>query len=559
MRRTDAVTALVALTLLGGSGCASAPTGRVRFDNADPVWTVNDRRPMPPPAEREYLRNTMALETLLRRPVIDTLRVPEEPRALNVNALGEVPDSTWFTNRVGLTPGDVARGPGDGSGPDLSEPLRVLRSKKGGAQPGFLVEDIRGDRYILKFDHPLHPEMETGADVVVQRLLWAVGYHVPQDSVILFRREDLVVAEGATRKTPAGRKIPLTEADVDDTLAPVPKTDGGRWRGLVSKFLRGVPAGGYAMRGTRPDDPNDLVPHQHRRDLRGQWIFFAWLAHTDVKEDNGLDMWIEDPPGSGTGHLVHYLVDFGKGLGSKGLGVNNTQDTFGHQLDFRLFWKSLLSFGLWQRPWEESIRPDIEGVGRFDVEHLDPSHFRTSLPWTPFWRADRFDAFWAAKILMDLTPAHIAAAVDQGRYSDPRAREYLVRTLVGRQRKLGRYWFRRVNPLGRLQVERVEAGWRLCGTDLLLAHGLAQAGHDTRYDLTAWDRDGEPLGWRRTPEPTGDGRVCVDLPRPPGDVDGYTMIVWKTRRADGALPPTVIHLARRPRDGVLRVIGLYRR
>lgn len=554
------------LTLLVGGlapACASDGASRVRFENRDPVWAVDDTRPMAQPPEREYLRNTMAFQTLLRKPVVDTLSVPAPRRAMNVNALGEVPDSTWFTNRIGrhpLTPEDVARGPGTGEGPARSEPLRVVRAKKGGAQPGFLVKDARGDLYILKFDGAKRPELETGADAVVQRLLWAVGYHVPEDHVIHFDRDDLVVAADATRDDALGQEVALTGEDLDETLALVPRSiDGARWRGLVSKFLDGVPVGGYAMAGTRPGDPNDRVPHEHRRDVRGQKVFFAWLAHTDVKEDNTLDMWVEHAPGSGRGHLIHYLVDFGKGLGAKGLGPNNVQDTYGYQLDARLALASLFTLGIWRRPWESAVTPDLRGVGRFDVEHFDPARFHTSLPWVPHWRMDRFDGFWAAKILVRLRREHIRAAVDQGRYSDPRTREYLEETLVGRQRKLARYWFGRVNPIDRLRVEEGPEGWRLCAADLLLAHALADVAGRTRYELSAWGWDGESLGWSRDMEAPPDGRVCVDGPPLPEVRDGYAIVSWTTRRGDEALPPTEVHVARARDDGRLRIVGIHRR
>ena len=43
--------------------------------------------------------------------------------ARNVNTLGEVPDSSWFTNRIGRRPmtiEEIVRGPNTGDGPDTS-------------------------------------------------------------------------------------------------------------------------------------------------------------------------------------------------------------------------------------------------------------------------------------------------------------------------------------------------------------------------------------------------------------------------------------------------------
>jgi len=45
----------------------------------------------------------------------------------------------------------------------------------------------------------------------------------------------------------------------------------------VSRLLEGKPIGGPPFTGTRPDDPNDRIPHEQRRDLRGLASIFAWL------------------------------------------------------------------------------------------------------------------------------------------------------------------------------------------------------------------------------------------------------------------------------------------
>ena len=42
-----------------------------------------------------------------------------------------------------------------------------------------------------------------------------------------------------------------------------------------------------------------------RLTTRGLRVFGAWLNHTDMKDDNALDMYVG-------GHLEHYLVDFGE-------------------------------------------------------------------------------------------------------------------------------------------------------------------------------------------------------------------------------------------------------
>lgn len=272
--------------------CATAG-GSVRFENRDPVWRVADRHPIPKPDEREQVFTDLFV-ALFRAPILDGLSFPGFERAENINSLGEVPDSTWWTNRIGvrsMSPREVAFGPGGGERPAL--PFTILRTKIGGAMPGFLVEDANGVKYVFKFDLTEAPEVESAADVIAARLLWAIGYNVPDDQVVYFDREDLSLAEDAVREDAVGEEIPLEDGHVDEVLEQIADPDDeGKWRGLVSRFVEGETIGGYPMKGTRSDDPNDRVDHEDRRDLRAHGVFFAWLDQTDTKEANTLDTWI---------------------------------------------------------------------------------------------------------------------------------------------------------------------------------------------------------------------------------------------------------------------------
>ena len=132
-----------------------------------------------------------------------------------MNRLGEVPNSTWFTNRIGLfplPPSALELGPNERRGPSHEAPWKVVGAKNQGVTPGFTIEDATGQRYLIKFGPVTAPVAPTAAAVVSQRLFWAAGYWVPQDEVVHFRPEDLVLAEGVEVRDESGEKRPMAQA-----------------------------------------------------------------------------------------------------------------------------------------------------------------------------------------------------------------------------------------------------------------------------------------------------------------------------------------------------------
>ena len=192
--------------------------------------------------------------------------------AKNVNSFGEVPNSSWFTNRIGMypmTPEEVARGPNTALGPSQDGQWIVTRGKTQGAMPGFFIEDALGDAYIVKFDAPQGPEMSSAADIIVSRFFHAAGYNVPEDSIVYFDPKILKMSPDAKFVDKKGRKRRMTQSDLDEILRYPVREPDGRIRAFTSKLLIGKPIGPFAYSGTRSDDPNDIIPHQDRRELRG--------------------------------------------------------------------------------------------------------------------------------------------------------------------------------------------------------------------------------------------------------------------------------------------------
>jgi hypothetical protein len=557
MRWATSIERFLWLSAVFAGGCAPQVSA-LRFENRLPVWEVDDRAPIACPAELPS--DVLATQVRAgRATILYALSVPGPHRAEGINALGEVPDSAWFETRIGvrdLTPEEVARGPDDGPGP--VPPFVVEREKSSGMGIGVVVEDALGVRYIVKFDPLGYPELDTGTDPVVARLLWAVGYRVPADTVVLASRGDFVLADGAVHKLETGRESPMTQADLDALFARVAPTLDGGVRALMSRMIEGEPLGGYLPTGVREDDPNDRVPHEHRRDVRGQHAFFGWLGHSDVKEDNTLDVWVEEPAGSGRGHVLHYLVDFDKALGVKGARGRRPHEGWAHDFDEVYGPIALLTLGLYPMPWEAIPLPALRGVGRYEASHFRPGRFRATRAYPPFLYADRFDEYWAAKILARVGRAHIEAAVAQGRFTEAASREYLVDTIDARRLAIVRHWFGEVAPIDHFRALRGGGFELLCADDLLLQHQLEDVARETRYELEAFDYDARPLGFRRVVRGRPDGLVCADLPAPPPEHEGYLMVRYRLLRGDEATPSVVVHLARAEGTGALRVIGVDR-
>jgi hypothetical protein len=260
--------------------------------------------------------------------------------------------------------------------------------------------------------------------------------------------------------------------------------------------------------------------------------------------------------------VVHYLVDFGKSLGANA--TLPRYDPDGHAARVDLVWtaKSLATLGLVRRPWEGTYESHIDGVGRIDVEHFVPNGFNPQQPYRPFEFVDRLDGFWAAKLVMRFSPDHIRAAVEQGRFDDPRAIDYLTSVLVGRQQKLARYWFRQVSPLDRFALEAEGDRRRLCFSDLMVEYNLdPERTANTLWSARAYDFEGRSLSWSASASRAADtaGTACIaGFPFGRSHRE-YTIVRIAAHRHGRKLPPVDVHMARDPNTQQMRVIGISRK
>ncbi len=509
-----------------------------RFKDQPIVWRAADRADIPEPEVKDFYFVASALDWYAARRLTRTLELRDSEAAHNVNALDEVPDSTWFSNRIGVrkvTPEQAARGPSAAGAPHL--PLTVISGKPGGANPGFLAKDRDGRTFVVKFDTKENPEMQTATNTIVNRIFWTIGYNVPNDTIFWFGRQDVHIAPGAVAKDEMGRKKPFTSTHLSDTLAGAPRGSDGRYRATASEFVEGSPKGGVTPEGTRPDDPNDTIPHEHRRELRGLRIFAAWVNHTDMKEDNTLSTYVEH---GGRHYLVHYLVDFGEALGSHAAEKQRYEDGYEHWFDWHAQPKAALAFGLWVRQWEYLTETPWPSVGSFSANHFDPEGWSEAYPYWPFFETDTRDAYWAAKIIMRFDKDILTAIVREGQLSEDRAAKYLVDTLYERRSIIGKTYLEKVTPLDDFTIDSHE----LCAIDLSVHYDIVSAGllevlddkDEVRYDSLVGES----------------GRVCIPI----YDDDTYRVYRLRIRRRAATLPPLQIHFKGGNKPRILGIVRL---
>ena len=443
MKTTGRFAALVGGTLsLAAALTIASSAASPRFYEDDPIWHERDSEDASgmKPLEVDLF---VDLTTNLIGP-----RAVEAGRARNVNTVDEVPDSSWYTNRAGartLTADDMFTGPDTTKGPEPGT-WTVTSSKSDGVTPGFTVKDSKGQLWFLKFDPPGYRGMATGTEVAVTKLMWALGYNVAENHVAYMRREQLVIGAGAKFTPAGGTKRPMRQDDLDALLRRADREADGAYRIVASKALPGKPIGRIRFVDTRPDDPNDLVAHQDRRELRGYGVFAAWLNHVDAKAINSLDTLISE---KGTSYVRHHLLDFGSALGSGGVGPADYWEGEEYLVEPGDVLKQIASFGFAFPKWHRERFYEAPSIGRLPENNADfnPDAWKPRVPNQAFLHARADDKFWAAQKLMTLTTDLLRAAVRAGDFQDPASEEFLVRALAERRDAIGRAYLTAVNPI----------------------------------------------------------------------------------------------------------------
>lgn len=483
------------------------------FPNADPMLTDPDNQPFGPMPE-VYFSGLVAdgLDQSMLRPIANFFAVDPGREAFNVNARDQVPDSTWFTNRIGTPEGmsleDFVLGPCKGKKPlsNADGKWIVTGAKPNGENPGFPIKLADGRRFMLKFDGLKQQPRATAADVIVSKMYYAAGYSTPCNRVVYVDRNNLAISPKATVGDDK-----LAQHHLDVVFSKAMKMPDGRYRANASLFLPGRPLGPWKYEDTRDDDANDVVPHEDRREIRAAAVIASWVNHFDSREQNTLDMWMEVDSTTKRGYIQHHYIDFGDCFGSL-WEWDELSRRWGHTylLDPWHVLGDLFTFGFLNRPWDQaSFGKSGEVFAYFGSEPFNPDAWYNEYPNPAFSRLTERDAAWMARIISRMSDEYLAEVVKVGEFQ-PDIEAELLTILKYRRDKLLRRWFNKLAPLEHPVITTGPDGdVRVCMDDLAVTSGVSKP---RRYATAAYlGLEVKPTTAPRVSS-TPAGRVCVVLP-----------------------------------------------
>lgn len=518
----------IAWLALGVVGCASVP----RFPPREAMWHDLDLNDVSvpcraKPSEKDPNHVTCApdpyqspiiwdgADNMVFRPLAESFAFAAWGEAINVNSLDEVPDSSWFTNRESDADPDAdelslsACEKAQLLDPDTAADATWIidKGKPNGSSPGFRVNIAGKGKYLFKAEPKDQPEHPSAASVVGAAVYHVAGYNTSCEQIIYFKRSLLKLTPGLKTIPNFGDAKVFDQKALDKVLDDCPKRDG-LIRIQASAWLPGYLLGPFRYKGTRADDPNDVVPHENRRELRGGRMLAAWIDHFDAREQNSMDSWIvpkgEKNAEASRGHVVHYYLDTSDALGSE-WDWNEISRRLGYSYiaDWGQIVTDFVTLGIPTRPWDRvHLVRGREIFAYFDVDNFVPEEWKNEYPNPAFSRMTERDAAWMARILAHLTPGRVWQLAKMSDFTDPGAVVYLGNLLEGRLEKILARYLTRLSPIGDVHVE---GGDRLCGVDWAQRRSVREAAA-FRYAAQLSTGPDVPV------TPRERGAICATLP-----------------------------------------------
>ena len=216
---------------------------------------------------------------------------------------------------------------------------------------------------------------------------------------------------------------------------------------IASKATPGQPVGRIKFHGTRADDPNDVIPHEHRRELRGYFVFAAWLNHVDAKGINSLSTLVTE---NGRRFIRHYLLDFSSALGSASIRPREGWEGYEALVEEPgEIGKRALSLGFNIPVWRTQDYFESPSIGRLPRDHSiwNPEEWWPHITNAAFRHMRPDDTFWAATKLAAITDDMIRAAVAEGKFGDTTSEGFLAKAISDRRLRILQTFLPKVNPI----------------------------------------------------------------------------------------------------------------
>lgn len=201
--------------------------------------------------------------------------------------------------------------------------------------------------------------------------------------------------------------------------------------------------------------------------------------------------------------------------------------------------KELFTLGIYVTPDEKKATLVSPEIGIFSAEDFDPGDWKPSFQAMPFDNMTREDAYWATRVILSFSQDDVLNIVRTAEYTNPRATEYMFRTLMERRRLIAGHWLEDVNPISNFALDTKD-GVTLSFRDLRSDHDLAGPA-EYRYEIITNARRSE--------------KASVSTPRIPlGQIGGETQVrIWTVREKSSSNPVTV-YVQNKPAGG----FGIFR-
>jgi hypothetical protein len=524
--------ALLVLLAATPAACGYRPA---RFADAPAVAEVADDAPIPVPERLDPMKELHAVEAYVHRPLALALDPARPPTAGDVNAMDEVPRSSWFDPR--------GEGRDREDGPPIL-PLVVITAEPESGQGGLAVIDARRIRYEIARGPAERPEIRSAGAAITSRLLNAVGWRAPEVHVVTIARADLQTstAEASAAADTFMQNAPVLGGATGGRAGEAPLSAVHRTRVRALRWPIGIDVGPTPVTGTRDGDPNDRVPHTERRTLRALKLALFWVGSTRLDRNALRDAYLGMP---GKGYLMHWIVGLDDALGVNAIydEPNARLGGEGRYLDANAL-TALVTLGLKLRH-PPPLQTRWPALGDFD-ERASPESFGPSPPFEPIDRILPADAYWAAKRIAAVPGDVVARAVVAAKMSDAGSAARAIEVLLARRASILASGLRQVTPA---EVEGTTAS-HLVLRDEAIGRGVEPA-TKTEYAIEYLDSDGVEAAPPRRIAPHG---ASIDVPLPAPGPDYLVVRALAVRRGRPAPRACEVHLVRD--HGGARVVGV---